>query len=60
MEKKDGPHLDRELELSIELCNEIVVRQRLAHLHDTHNGCIHLVLAVLEHPLRGTGVFLLL
>lgn len=33
------------------------MRQGFAHLHDANNGCVDLVLAILEHPLL-SGVLL--
>ena len=46
-------YLDREFELVIELCNEHVVAEGFTHFHDPDNGCIHLILSVLEHTLCG-------
>lgn len=54
------PHLDWELELFVQLCYEHVVAECLPHLHDAHNGCVNLILAVLEDALRRTRILLLL
>lgn len=43
--------LDGELELVVELWDEQVVWEGLAHLHDAHDGGVDLVLSVLEHAL---------
>ena len=48
------------LELVVELSNELIMCQRFAHLHDTNDGGIDLVLTVLKHSLGSTHVFFLL
>jgi len=52
--------LNGKLELVVKLSNELVVCQRLTHLHDTNDGCVDLVLAVLEHALSCTHVLFML
>ncbi|KPJ17979.1 Mitochondrial intermediate peptidase [Papilio machaon] len=47
-------------QLVVEFRDEKVVRQSLAHLHDAYNGCINLVLPVLEHALLCRLLFLTL
>jgi hypothetical protein len=54
-----GANLDGEFELVVEFCDQHVVRQGFAHLHDTNDGGVHLVLSVLEDALRGARVLLL-
>lgn len=49
--KSSRSYLDGELELVVELGDEQVVRERLTHLHDAHDGRVDLVLSVLEHAL---------
>ena len=34
--------------------------EHLAHLHDPDNGCVHLVLPVMEDALRGAHILFLL
>ena len=56
----EGVYLDGELELFVELGYEHVVTECLPHLHDADDGCVDLVLTVLEDSLRRTRVLLLL
>lgn len=57
----DVGRLDGKLELLHALRDELVVRERLAHLHYAHDGRVHLILAVLEHLfVRRLVLFLLL
>lgn len=51
-------HLDRELQLVVELRHQQVVAEGLPHLHDAHHSCIDLVLPVLEDTLRGAHLLL--
>ena len=53
-------HCDRELQLVVEFRDQQAVCQRLAHLHYPNNGSVHLVLPVVEHPLRRCLTLLLL
>ena len=55
-----GVYLDGELELFVQLRYKHVVAECLPHLHDADDGCIDLILAVLEDSLRRTRVLLLL
>ena len=57
---KHRQYLDGELELVVEFGDEEVVRQTFAHLHDSDDGRVHLVLAVVEDSLRRRRVLLLL
>lgn len=51
-------HLDRELQLVVELRYEQVVTEGLPHLHDAHHSCIDLILPVLKHALCGAYLLL--
>lgn len=48
-----SPHLQRELELLQRLCDEQLVAERLARLHDADQRRVDLVLPVLKHLQRG-------
>lgn len=54
------PYLYREFELVIEFCDKEIVRQLFTGFHYSNNGCINLILAVLENALLGVCLFLLL
>ena len=49
---------DLEAELSQALGQEEVVGEGSSHLHDSDDGCVHLVLPVLEHTLVGRHILL--
>ena len=51
-------YLDGEFELFIQLSDQHVVAEALAHLHDADDGGVHLVLTVLEDALRCDRVLL--
>lgn len=53
-------HLDRELQLVVELRYQQVVTEGLPHLHDAHHCCIDLILSVLKHTLCGAHLLLYL
>lgn len=55
-----GVYLERELELLVELGHELVMRECLPRLHDTHYRSVDLELSVLEHALLGLLVLFLL
>ena len=59
-EEKDakGAYLHREPQLVVELRDQEVMAQSLAHLHNPDNGCVNLVLPILEHSLLGVSLFL--
>lgn len=57
MKPEDG-YLHWELELIVDLRHQKVVAEGLPHFHDTDNGCVNLVLPVLEDPLSSAGLFL--
>lgn len=50
--------LHREFQLIVQFRNQEIVPQSLSHLHYPDDGCVDLVLPVLEHPLRGADLLL--
>lgn len=51
-------HLDRELELVVDLRHQEIMAQSLPHLHDPHDGSINLILTILKDPFGGAGLLL--
>lgn len=51
-------HLDRELELVVHFRHQKIMAQSLPHLHDSHDGGVDLILAILKDSFCGAGLLL--
>ena len=53
-------YLNWELELIVKFRYELVVCQRLSHLHNSDDGCVDLILAILKDSFCCVDILLLL